>query len=92
MGIYASQYTPVITRVHIVTVKAVSLLAEQNERGCTGAQNYAAHHGLCCRAFEPQSCAEANTVVLWHFLTMMQIHLFAIQAVSENILERSPIY
>lgn len=33
MGIYAAQYTSVITRVHIATVKAASLLAKQNERG-----------------------------------------------------------
>jgi len=33
MGIYAAQYTPVITRVHIAIVKAASLLAKQNERG-----------------------------------------------------------
>jgi hypothetical protein len=33
MGIYAAQYRTVITGVHIATVKAASVLAEQNERG-----------------------------------------------------------
>jgi hypothetical protein len=32
------------------------------------AHKSAAHHDPCCRAFEPQSCTEANEVVLWAFL------------------------
>jgi hypothetical protein len=78
MGIYAAQYTPVTTRVHITTVKAASLhvLAKVNNCGvsfCSShpmnvlAHKSAAHH-LCCSAFEPQSCTEANAVFLWAFL------------------------
>jgi len=79
MGIYAAQYTPVITRVHIAAVKAASLhvLAKENECGVSFCSRHpmnvlahksAAHHDLCCREFEPRSCTEANAVVLWAFL------------------------
>jgi hypothetical protein len=33
MGIYAAQYTLVIAKVYIASLKAASLLTKQNERG-----------------------------------------------------------